>query len=65
MSKILITGCSGFIGFHVCLSLLKDDSYDVYGLDNMNDYYDIKLKKDRLKILKKNFTIIKNKEKFC
>ena len=53
-SKILITGCSGFIGFHVCLSLLKDDSYDVYGLDNMNDYYDIELKKDRLKILKKN-----------
>ena len=48
--KILITGCSGFIGFHVTLSLLKD-KYEVLGIDNMNNYYDLSLKKSRLKKL--------------
>ena len=37
--KLLITGCSGFIGFHLCKSLL-DDGCTIYGVDNMNDYYD-------------------------
>ena len=47
MEKILVTGCSGFIGMHLCESLLKDN-YSVMGLDNMNSYYDVKLKEDRL-----------------
>jgi len=48
--KILVTGAAGFIGFHTSKRLL-DSGYDVIGLDNLNNYYDIKLKKDRLKIL--------------
>ena len=52
MEKILLTGCSGFIGMHLSKNLLEDD-YEVLGLDNMNDYYSIKLKKSRLKILSK------------
>lgn len=50
MEKILITGCAGFIGFHLCKKLL-DLGYVVVGLDNINDYYDINLKYDRLKEL--------------
>jgi UDP-glucuronate 4-epimerase len=47
---ILITGAAGFIGFHLSKYLLKE-SYNVIGIDNLNDYYDINLKKDRIKIL--------------
>ena len=50
---ILVTGSSGFIGMHLCNSLLKS-SYQVLGLDNMNDYYNVSLKEDRLKKIKKN-----------
>ena len=50
--RILITGAAGFIGFHTCLKLLNDE-YEVVGLDNLNNYYDIKLKLDRLKELEK------------
>ncbi len=50
--KILVTGCAGFIGFHLCNKLLKLN-HTVVGIDNINNYYDVKLKKDRLKILKK------------
>jgi len=50
--KILVTGCSGFIGMHLCKSLLDNDIV-VYGIDNMNDYYDTTLKEKRLEILKK------------
>ena len=39
MEKILVTGSSGFIGMHLCKSLLED-GYQVVGIDNMNDYYD-------------------------
>ena len=55
--KILITGVAGFIGSHLAKSLINDD-YNVIGIDNLNDYYDPLLKKNRLKILKnnKNFT---------
>ncbi len=49
--KILVTGCAGFIGMHLCKSLIGDGC-DVYGLDNMNSYYDKSLKFDRIKILK-------------
>lgn len=48
--KILVTGASGFIGFHTCLKLINH-GHDVYGIDNINDYYDPKLKFDRLKEL--------------
>ena len=48
--KILVTGSAGFIGFHTSKRLL-DSGHDVIGLDNLNTYYDINLKKDRLKIL--------------
>jgi len=50
--KIFITGSSGFIGFHLSQKLL-DKGHNVHGFDSMNNYYDIRLKKDRYKILKK------------
>jgi UDP-glucuronate 4-epimerase len=49
--NILITGSSGFIGFHLARRLLEEDC-TIYGIDNMNDYYDTSLKHERLKILK-------------
>ena len=52
MNKILVTGAVGFIGFHLCKSLL-DDKIEVFGIDNINDYYDRTLKYNRLEILKK------------
>lgn len=48
--KILITGAAGFIGFHLSKKLL-DDSYQIIGIDNLNDYYDPSLKHSRLDIL--------------
>ena len=51
--KILITGCAGFIGFHLAKSLINDN-IAVIGIDNMNNYYDKRLKIDRINILKKN-----------
>ena len=58
--KILVTGVCGFIGFNFANFLLKKN-YKIYGIDNINNYYSIKLKNDRLKILKKNknFTFFK------
>jgi UDP-glucuronate 4-epimerase len=53
MQKILITGAAGFIGFHLSKYLL-DNGVLIIGLDNLNDYYDINLKKARLLQLKKN-----------
>ncbi|MDH3256228.1 MAG: NAD-dependent epimerase [Nitrospinota bacterium] len=50
MSKILVTGAAGFIGSHLCRRLLAD-GHSVAGLDNLNDYYDVRLKKDRLQQL--------------
>ena len=52
--KILITGAAGFIGFNFCNFLLKKSKFQVIGVDNLNNYYDINLKKKRLNILKKN-----------
>ena len=51
MKKILITGAAGFIGFHLSQKLLIK-KYKVLGIDNLNSYYSVKLKKDRLGILK-------------
>ena len=45
--KILVTGAAGFIGFHTCIKLVSQ-GHEVYGIDNINDYYDPKLKFDRL-----------------
>lgn len=49
--KILITGAGGFIGFHLSKKLL-DQSFEVIGMDNLNDYYDPSLKDARINILK-------------
>lgn len=46
--KILITGAAGFIGYHLCDRLLKDEELQVVGIDNINDYYDVNLKYSRL-----------------
>jgi UDP-glucuronate 4-epimerase len=48
--KILITGAAGFIGFHLSKKLL-DDSFQIIGIDNLNDYYDPSLKQSRMEIL--------------
>ena len=45
--KILVTGAAGFIGFHLCARYLKE-GIEVIGIDNMNNYYSVQLKKDRL-----------------
>jgi len=63
--KILVTGCAGFIGFHLCLNFFKKKNYQVFGIDNLNEYYDIDLKKNRLKILKKNKNFSFYKINFC
>ena len=52
MNRVLITGAAGFIGFHTCIRLLSE-GFEVIGIDNLNNYYDEKLKKNRLKDLKK------------
>ena len=44
--RILITGTAGFIGYHLAKRLL-DDGYEVFGIDNFNDYYSVQLKQDR------------------
>jgi UDP-glucuronate 4-epimerase len=48
--KVLVTGAAGFIGFHLAARLLRD-GFEVYGVDNLNDYYDVNLKKARLQQL--------------
>lgn len=60
MQKILVTGAAGFIGFHLSQHLLTRGDR-VVGIDNLNDYYDVNLKKARLNILKKqvNFSFHK------
>ena len=58
--NIFITGCAGFIGYHLTLKMLKN-GFNIFGIDNMNNYYDIKIKNKRLKTLKKykNFKFFK------
>lgn len=61
--NILVTGSSGFIGSNLCKRLISDYGEDIHvvGIDNMNDYYDVRLKEYRLKELQKypNFEFIK------
>lgn len=53
--RVIITGSAGFIGFHLSRKLLRE-GFDVYGIDNLNDYYSRTLKSNRLKQLQnKNF----------
>jgi len=63
--KILVTGAAGFIGFHLARNLLEKTDYEVIGIDNFNNYYDVNLKKNRMenlnelarKLDKKDFAI--------
>ena len=60
--KILVTGAAGFIGSNLCIRLLNDfPSSTIIGLDNVNDYYDVRLKESRLEKLSKfsKFVFIK------
>ncbi|UJS18245.1 MAG: NAD-dependent epimerase [Candidatus Jettenia sp.] len=59
-TRILVTGAAGFIGFHLCKKLIEC-SDDVIGIDNINNYYDVNLKLNRLKQLerRKNFEFIR------
>ena len=59
--KILITGSAGFIGYNLAKNLLEKKGFKVIGIDNFNDYYDVKLKKKRNILLKKykNFSFYK------
>ena len=57
MAPIFITGSAGFIGFHLSKKLIEN-GYDVIGIDNLNDYYDLNLKLSRIKLLE---TISKRK----
>ena len=51
--KVLITGVAGFIGFNLANRLLKE-GHIIWGIDNLNDYYDVNLKKRRLSIIEKS-----------
>ena len=62
--NILVTGAAGFIGTHLCLRLCKL-GYNVIGIDNLNDYYEVKLKNDRLKLFEKINNFIFEKIDIC
>ena len=47
--KVIVTGAAGFIGFHLCNSLLEK-GHKVLGIDNINSYYDIESKKNKIKV---------------
>ncbi|MDT2811541.1 NAD-dependent epimerase [Vagococcus lutrae] len=59
--NILVTGAAGFIGSAISKKILEETNYKVVGIDNLNNYYDVSLKEDRLKILRgfHNFTFTK------
>ena len=59
--KILITGVAGFIGFHIAQNLIKSKNIKIFGIDNFDEYYSVKLKKKRVSILlkQKNFNFKK------
>tara|TARA_B100000424_G_C22817494_1_gene437466 strand:+ start:283 stop:432 length:150 start_codon:yes stop_codon:yes gene_type:complete len=46
--KILITGSAGFIGYHLAEKLLKNKKNKIVGIDNLNNYYDVKIKKKEI-----------------
>ena len=53
MQKVLVTGAAGFIGYHLSEKLVAD-GHSVIGVDNLNDYYDVSLKRSRLERLLKH-----------
>ena len=59
--KILVTGSAGFIGAFLCKRILRNADNQVIGVDNLNNYYDVSLKEERLKMLEAfdNFTFLK------
>lgn len=60
--KFLVTGSAGFIGYHIARMILENfKGSSVIGVDNLNSYYSVKLKKQRIKILKnfKKFKFLK------
>ena len=61
MRRILVTGAAGFIGAFLCKRLLETTNDNIIGVDNLNDYYDVSLKEERLKMLStfSNFEFIK------
>ena len=65
--NILITGSAGFIGFHISKFLLDNTNHKIFSIDSITDYYEVSLKKNRLKILKeyKNFKFFKFDLKNC
>ncbi|MGX7030424.1 NAD-dependent epimerase [Vagococcus zengguangii] len=56
--KILVTGAAGFIGSNISKKILEETNFKVVGIDNINDYYDVELKKDRLSQIEKNDNFI-------
>lgn len=54
MKCALVTGSAIFIGAHLCLSLLEATHFSIVGLDNMNGYYDVDIKEDRLRMLRES-----------
>ena len=64
MKKVIVTGTAGFIGFHLAKKLLNQ-GYEVIGIDNLNDYYDVRIKEARNKILKKNKNYTFKKINIC
>ena len=60
MKRVIVTGSAGFIGFHLCKKLL-DKGFNVLGVDDFTDYYDVNLKHDRNQQLKSSnqFTLLK------
>ncbi len=61
---ILVTGCAGFIGSHVCENLLKED-YNVIGIDILNTYYDVDIKLNNLSLLESHPNFLFLKEDIC
>lgn len=61
MDKILITGSAGFIGFHLVSRLLKE-KFEIVGIDNLNKYYDVNLKNERLKVHGVDVSTLNEKE---
>ncbi len=59
--SILVTGCAGFIGYHVVNKLITISKFNIIGIDNINNYYDVSLKRSRLRKLSnnKNFKFFK------
>lgn len=63
--RIIITGCAGFIGFHLTKFLNKNQKNKILGIDNLNNFYPNAIKKDRLSILKKNKNFLFRKINIC